>query len=75
MSFVTLNNGKILGDGPTSYIVAEMNSSHGGNMETAKEMILAAKRAGCDGVKFSHGQRNPYIHSLITKKIEWRKSW
>ncbi len=52
MSFVTLNNGKILGDGQNPYIVAEMNSSHGGNMETAKEMILAAKRAGCDGVKF-----------------------
>ena len=34
------------------YIIAEMNSSHNGNIETAKKMIDSAKDCGCDCVKF-----------------------
>lgn len=34
------------------YIVAEMNTSHFGNMEMAKKMIKQAKESGCDCVKF-----------------------
>ena len=34
------------------YIVAELNSSHNGKIEIAKEMVLAAKKCGCNGVKF-----------------------
>lgn len=35
-----------------AYIVAELNTSHRGKMEVAKETILAAKEAGADAVKF-----------------------
>lgn len=52
MSFITLRNGKTIGDNQNPYIVAEMNSSHGGDMDKARQMILAAKKAGCDCVKF-----------------------
>ena len=34
------------------YIIAEMNSSHNGKIETAKEMIDAAVECGCNCVKF-----------------------
>ena len=34
------------------YIVAEVNSSHGGSMVRAKEMIDASMKIGCDCVKF-----------------------
>jgi sialic acid synthase SpsE len=47
-----LRNSTILGDYDKPYIVAEVNTSHFGNLETAKKMITKAKEAGCDCVKF-----------------------
>lgn len=52
MNELKLRGGKIIGTGQKPYIVAELNSSHGGKIETAKEMIDAAKECGCDCVKF-----------------------
>ncbi|MDA9671886.1 N-acetylneuraminate synthase family protein, partial [bacterium] len=34
------------------YVIAEMNTSHFGSMETAKKMIIKAKESGCNCVKF-----------------------
>lgn len=34
------------------YIIAEAGVNHNGNVETAKKMIHAAKKAGCDCIKF-----------------------
>lgn len=47
-----LKNGKEIITGGQPYFVAEMNSSHNGNVEIAKAMIDAAKSCGCDAVKF-----------------------
>ena len=47
-----LRNGRKIGKGCKPYIVAEMNSSHNGKLEIAKDMIDAAKACGCDAVKF-----------------------
>ena len=52
MNELKLRGGKIIGTGQKPYIVAELNSSHGGKIDTAKEMINAAKECGCDCVKF-----------------------
>jgi N-acetylneuraminate synthase len=49
---IKLNDGRVLGLDAPPYIVAELNTSHFGNVETAKEMIDAAKESGCDCVKF-----------------------
>lgn len=49
---IKLNDGRVLGPDAEPYIVAELNTSHFGNVETAKEMIDAAKESGCDCVKF-----------------------
>lgn len=37
-----------------AYIIAEGCDNHMGNLETAKEMALRAKLAGCDAIKFQH---------------------
>jgi sialic acid synthase SpsE len=47
-----LNNKLVLSDFGKPYIVAELNTSHMGRIEAAKEMISKAKDAGCDCVKF-----------------------
>ena len=52
MAQIQLKSGKILGDYMRPYIVAEVNSSHNGDVEVAKRMIDAAVEAGCDCVKF-----------------------
>lgn len=52
MSSVRLRNGREIGDYGKPYIVAELNTSHFGDMGIAREMIRQAKAAGCDCVKF-----------------------
>lgn len=52
MATVTLRNGRVVGDYLAPYIVAELNTSHFGDMELAKSMIDTAKSVGCDCVKF-----------------------
>lgn len=42
----------VIGDFLKPYIVAEVNTSHSGSIETAKEMIDQVKEVGCDCVKF-----------------------
>lgn len=49
---IKLNSGQVLGEGHQPYIVAELNTSHFGDVEIAKEMIREAHKAGCDCVKF-----------------------
>ena len=41
----TLNNKKVIKENGLPYFIAELNSSHFGNIDYAKEMITAAKNA------------------------------
>ena len=52
MATIRLNDSTVLSEFNRPYIVAEINTSHFGNMGIAKEMIDQAKKAGCDCVKF-----------------------
>lgn len=52
MAESVLRDGTELSDFGTPYIVAEINTSHNGDIETAQKMIDAAKKAGCSCVKF-----------------------
>ena len=45
-------NGKTIGDGHPTYIIAEVGLAHQGDMRLAKRLIDAAKEAGADCVKF-----------------------
>jgi sialic acid synthase SpsE len=52
MATITLRNGRTIGNYANPYIVAELNTSHFGDVELAKSMISTAKSVGCDCVKF-----------------------
>lgn len=52
MAKCTFRDATVIGDYLKPYIVAEVNTSHSGSIETAKEMIDRAKEAGCSCVKF-----------------------
>jgi sialic acid synthase SpsE len=47
-----LTNETVLSDFGKPFIVAELNTSHMGKIDTAKQMISKAKETGCDCVKF-----------------------
>lgn len=48
-----------IGDGHPAFIVAEIGINHNGDLDMAKELILAAKHAGVDAVKFQ--KRTPEL--------------
>ena len=47
-------NGRAVGDNHPAFIIAEGCDNHMGDMGVAKEMILRAKLAGADAIKFQH---------------------
>jgi len=53
-------NGKIVGDGHPTYIIAEIGINHNGDVSLAKEMIEKAWECGVDAVK---------IQTFITEKF------
>ena len=78
MSFITLQNGRRVGDFIQPYFVAELNTSHFGDLGIAKNMIDKAKLAGCDCVKFqswsadtlysqSFYEQNPIAKRMVKK--------
>lgn len=67
-----------IGNSYSPYIVAEVNTSHNGSVETAKKMIDEIKQAGCDCVKFqswssktlyskSYYKENPIAERFVKK--------
>lgn len=80
MASITLHNSAVIGDFLKPYVVAEMNTSHNGNLGKAKEMIDAAKEAGCDCVKFQSWTSDTlyshavYLENPITKRMADRFS-
>ncbi len=75
MAQISLADGTPLSDFGKPYIVAEINTSHFGSVDTAKSMIDKAKEVGCDCVKFqswspqSLYSRNHYDENPIAKRI------
>ena len=61
MSFA-FRDGHLIDFNSKPYIVAELNTSHFGSTQTAKEMILSAHHCGCDCVKLQSWSP----HSLYT---------
>lgn len=75
MSECVFRDGTKISDYGRPYIVAEVNSSHKGNMDIARQMIDAATEIGCDCVKFqswspeSLYSKSYYAGNLIGRKI------
>ncbi len=66
--FIKLNDKKYIGDPYKPYFVAELNTSHFGNIEIAKKMILKAKESGCDCVKLQSWSANTLYSENFYKK-------
>lgn len=58
MGSIVLGNGRKICDYSNPYIVAEVNSSHNGDLDVARKMIEAAADIGCDCVKFQSWSAN-----------------
>lgn len=52
MSSIVLGDNTVVSEYAKPYIIAEVNSSHNGDIDAAKRLIDAAVEAGCDCVKF-----------------------
>ncbi len=57
---------KHVGDGERVYVIGEIGINHNGSVEIAKQLIMGAKAAGCDAVKFQ--KRTP---ELCVPKEQW----
>ena len=75
---IKLRSSSVLSESNRPYIIAEMNTSHFGNMETAKRMIEQAKDSGCNCVKFQswsadtlyskiYYDKNPIAKRIVNK--------
>ncbi|MEI7481710.1 MAG: N-acetylneuraminate synthase family protein [Elusimicrobiota bacterium] len=75
MAKCILRDSTVIGDFGKPYVVAEVNTSHNGDMRTAKEMISRAKEAGCSCVKFQSWSKESlysktyYDENPIAKRI------
>ena len=56
-------NGKIIGEANPPFIIAEAGINHNGDMELAKKMVLAAKEAGVDAIKFQTFYAKDFIQN------------
>lgn len=63
---ITLQNGRVIGKGQPSYIIAEIGINHNGSLETCKKLIDEAVAAKADAVKFQ--KRTPEI---CVPKDQW----
>lgn len=54
-------------------LIAEIGVNHNGDMELAKEMIIAAKEAGADAVKFQTFKAETLV-SRGTRKVKYQES-
>lgn len=78
MAECRLGDGTLVGDYTSPYVIAEVNSSHGGSIDVAIQMIDAAAEAGCNCVKFqswsaeslyseSYYRENPIAKRFVKK--------
>lgn len=68
MHSVTLADGTVVSEYSKPYIIAEVNSSHNGSIEVAKQMVDAAVEAGCDCVKFQSWSAQSLYSKTYYKK-------
>jgi sialic acid synthase SpsE len=75
MALITLRNGRKIADYTSPYVIAELNTSHFGDLELAKSMVVKAKEVGCDCVKFQSWNTDTlyaksfYKGNQITKRM------
>jgi N-acetylneuraminate synthase len=61
-----------VGEGHATYVVAEIGINHNGDIENAKKMIIAAKNAGVNAIKFQ--KRTPELCVPIDQRNHMRET-
>lgn len=75
MREITIGHRRIADD-ERPFIIAELGNSHGGSVQTARDMIIAAARAGADAVKLQVRQNATlYSQALLDKPYEHEHSY
>lgn len=74
MSFQIGN--RMIGGDNSVYVVAEIGQNHQGNIEIAKQMIVAAKAAGADCVKFQKScLPEKFTEAALDRRYNGPNSW
>lgn len=68
---IQMPNGRILGSGYPTYIIAEIGSNHDGDLDRARTLIQKAKKSGADAAKFQSFQ----VENLINQKCKVGQRW
>ncbi len=69
-------DGRVINDESDCYVIAEIGHNHQGNIETCKQMFLAAKAAGCDAVKLQkRDNRSLFTKAAYDKPYENENSY
>jgi N-acetylneuraminate synthase/sialic acid synthase len=69
-------NGQRIGDDTDCYVIAELGHNHQGKLETAKEMLRAAKECGADAAKLQkRDNRTLYTRKLYEQPYDNENSY
>lgn len=68
MNTIELRDGRKIGKGQSTFVIAEIGLNHNGSIDIAKLLIDKAAEIGCDAVKFQ--KRTPEV---CTPKDQWEK--
>lgn len=71
LTHIQLPNGRILGAGKPTYLIAEIGSNHDGDLDRARMLVQKAKDAGADAAKFQSFQ----VETLINQKCRMGQRW
>jgi sialic acid synthase SpsE len=63
---------KLIGPGEPIFITAEIGCAHMGDFQAAKELLLGAKKAGCDGADMFFAHPKDYYYAACDEGI---KAW
>ncbi len=67
---------KIIGDGESCFIVAEIGCNHDGKLSQAKQLIDLAAESGCDAVKFQLFSANKLFNEYLQyERMGQRRDW
>jgi sialic acid synthase len=76
MSRELIIDGKRIGDDTDCYVIAELGHNHQGKLETAKEMIKAARECGADAAKLQkRDNRTLYTRKLYEQPYDNENSY
>lgn len=69
-------DGRVINDESPCYVIAELGHNHGGDVETAKEMVRMAASCGVDAVKLQkRDNANLYTQALLNQPYENENSF